>query len=181
MKDGTTMNTVDHTHDPALADRAWLGYHPRAALPAIALVAVASLVVWTGRWYLDDLSDFADRVGDWAFFALAWAVWPALAFVFLYKTVTYTYRLTDRAVLAEFGFLSRPVPPVLLKDVTAVVVGGGWLRRRVGVGWVEVRTAGRVVRLKGVRKPAVFAEMIRAAWAAARALKADSVPNEQNA
>src|SRR5687768_14035197 len=109
---GTTVNADDHTRDPALADRAWVGYHPRAALPAVALTAVASLLVWTGRWYLDDLSDFADRVGDWAVFALAWAVWPAVAFAFLYKTVTHTYRLTDRAVLAEFGFFSPPVPPI---------------------------------------------------------------------
>jgi membrane protein YdbS with pleckstrin-like domain len=157
------MIADDRTRDPALADRAWVGYHPRAALPALALAAVASLLVWTGRWYFDDLSDFADAVGDWVVFALAWAVWPAVAAVFLYKTVTHTYRLTDRAVLAEFGFLAPPVPPIPLKDVTAVVSGGGWLRRRLGVGWVEVRTAGRAVRLKGVRNPGLFAEQIRAA------------------
>src|SRR5437867_3198330 len=100
--------------DPAQQDLAWVGYHPRAAAPTVALAAAASLLVWTGRWYLDDLSDLTDRVGALALFALAWAVWPALAAVFLYRAVTYTYRLTDRSVLADFGFLARPIPPVPL-------------------------------------------------------------------
>ena len=103
------------------------GYHPRALAPAVGVAAVASLVVWTGRWYLEDLSDLADRLGSWVVFALAWGVWPALVAVFLYRTVTYTYRLTDRALLVDFGPLSPPVPPVSLVEVTAVVVGGGWL------------------------------------------------------
>jgi membrane protein YdbS with pleckstrin-like domain len=137
-------------------------------LPAITLAAVVSLLVWTGRWYLDDLSAFADTVGDWAIFLLAWAVWPALTVAFLYRTVLYTYRLTDGAVLAEFGFFSRPIAPVPLKHVTAVVVGGGWLLRQLGVGWVEVRTADRAVRLRGVRNPSHFAEQIRTARAASQ-------------
>jgi hypothetical protein len=159
-----------HADDPAMTDRRWAGYHPRDMAPAVALVAAASLVVWTGRWYLDDISVLADRLGAWAMFALAWAVWPAIAAVFLYRTVTFTYRLTDRAVLVDFGPLSRPVAPVWLKDVTAVVTGGGWLGRRWGVGWVEVRdAAGRAVRLKGVRKPLLFAEKLREAVAASLA------------
>ncbi len=163
------MTTSHKAKDPALADQAWVGYHPRAMAPAVALTAVASLLVWTGRWYLDDLSDFADRAGGWAMFALAWAVWPALAAVFLYRTVTFTYRLTDRAVLVDFGFFCRPVPQVLLKDVTAVAVGRGWLARWLKVGWVEIHSPGRVVRMKGVLKPLLFAEKVREAVAAARA------------
>ena len=148
----------DHrTRDPAQTDLVWVGYDPRAMLPALLGTATVSLLVWTGRWYLDDLSAFADQIGDWAVFLLAWAVWPALAFAFLYKTVLHTYRLTDRAVLAEFGFFYRPVAPLSLGDVTAVVVGGGWLLRQLGVGWVEVRTGDRAVRLRGVRHPALFA------------------------
>src|SRR5262245_57686922 len=95
----------DPTTDPALADRAWAGYHPRAMAPAIAVAAVASLLVWTGRWYLDGISDLAERVGATVVFALAWGVWPALAVVFLYRTVTFTYRLTDRSLLVDYGML----------------------------------------------------------------------------
>lgn len=152
--------------DPAHADRAWAGYHPRAAAPALALAALASFVVWTGRWYLDDLSALADRLGALALFALAWCVWPGLAAVFLYRTVTYTYRLTDRALFVDFGFWHAPTPPVWLDDVTAVAARRGWL----GVGTVEVRTATRAVRLVGARAPYALAEAIRAAIAARRQL-----------
>ncbi len=148
-----------HTNDPALADRVWAGYHPRAAAPALALAAVASLVVWTGRWYLDDLSELADRLGALAVFALAWCIWPALITVYLYRAVTYSYRLTDRALLVDFGFWHRPVPPVWLTEVRSVVARCGWL----GVGWVEVRTATRAVRLVGVRRPDELAVRFRAA------------------
>jgi membrane protein YdbS with pleckstrin-like domain len=154
--------------DPSQHDRQWLGYHPRAMAPAVTLTAVASLVVWTANWYLDDFSDFAERVGSWAVFAMAWAVWPALIAVFLYRTVLIMYRRTDRTLVVEFGFLYRPVAAIPLKDVTAVVVGGGWLARRLGVGWVEVQLPERRVRMTGVRRPLLLAEKLREAVAALR-------------
>jgi len=157
------MTTPDESRDAALVDRVWVGYHPRAMMPAIALVAVASLAVWSGRWYWDDISVLTDRAGAWVVFALAWGVWPALVGVFLYRTITLTYRLTDRAVLVDFGMLYRPVPAIPVAEITTVVVGGWWLMRWLGVGWVEVRTATRLVRLAGVRHPQVFAEKLRAA------------------
>src|SRR5579859_5465306 len=117
------MTNDRRADDPAQADRRWAGYHPRAAAPAVAGTAVVSLLVWTGRWYMDDLSELADRVGGLAVFALAWGVWPALATVYLYRAATYTYRLTDRAVLVDFGFWHPPVPPVWLREVTEVRTG----------------------------------------------------------
>jgi uncharacterized membrane protein YdbT with pleckstrin-like domain len=156
--------------DPAQADRAWTGYHPRAAAPAFVVAAVASLLVWTGRWYLEELSELAERVGALVVFALAWGVWPALVAVYFYRTTTYTYRLTDRAVLVDFGFWHRPVAPVWLREITQVRTGGHWLHQLIGVGWVELRTVGRAVRLVGVRHPEMFAEQIRAA---AKAMTSD--------
>jgi hypothetical protein len=96
-------------------------------------------------------------------------VWPALAAVYLYRMVTYTYRLTDRALLIDFGFWHRPVAPVWLVEVKEVRVGSGWLGHILGVGWVEVRTADRAVRFPGVRHAVQFAEQIRAAAEAPRA------------
>ncbi|QJW95972.1 hypothetical protein [Frigoriglobus tundricola] len=157
------MPTDRRADDPAQADRWWAGYHPRAAAPAVVGAAVASLLVWTGRWYLDDLSELAARFGALAVFALAWGVWPALAAVYLYRAATYTYRLTDRAVLVDFGFRHPPVPPLWLSEITEVRSGAGWANRLVGVGWVEIRTAGRVVRLVGVRRAAERAARVRAA------------------
>ncbi len=161
---GTTiMNEAAQRADPAQCDRTWVGYHPRAMMPAIALATIASLALWSGRWFLDDISELADHVGALALFAMAWAVWPVLIAIFLYRTITYTYRLTDRAMLVEFGFLARPVPALRLIDVTTVTSGEGWLARRLEVGWVEVRTHDRAIRLPGVRNPTNFAIAIREA------------------
>lgn len=149
--------------DPAAVDRLWTGYHPLALAPLVAVAASISLLVWTGQWYLDGMSVFAAEIGGWATFAVAWGVWPALVLVFLYRTVTYTYRLTDRAVYADFGPAFRPVAPLPLADLGGVAVGGGWLVRRLGVGSVVLQANGRSLRLKGVRHPAAFAARLRAA------------------
>ena len=71
--------------DPSLDDSVWAGYHPRAALPALVVAGATSFVIWTGRWYLEDLSALADRVGALAMFAVAWGVWPLLAAAYLYR------------------------------------------------------------------------------------------------
>lgn len=151
------------TDDPALADRGWRGYDWRAGVPVVVVAAVASAGLLVGRWELDELSAFADRVGALAVFALAVAVWPLLLARLAYRTVTYTYRLTDRAVLLDYGFLHRPEPPVWLKDVTRVEAGATWVGRRLGVGCVTLTAGLRVVRLIGVRHPAAFAGEIRTA------------------
>jgi uncharacterized membrane protein YdbT with pleckstrin-like domain len=157
------MTAGDPSTDPAQRDLAWVGYHPRASAPVIGLAAVVNVLVLSGRWYLVGLSELADRVGAWAVFALAWAIWPGLLAIVLYRCVTFTYRLTDRAIMADFGFFSDRTQPIALVDVTSVVVGGGWLIRGIGVGWVEVRTKDQILRMIGVRHPAAFAEKIRMA------------------
>lgn len=162
------MPPADIPTDPAIADRCWVGYHPFAMAPVVVVLAVVSVVVWTGRWYLDDLSHFVDLVGEWTTFAIAWGAWPAVLLVFLYRTVTFTYRLTERAVFLDYGPLFGPVAPIPLTKLDAAVAGGNWLARRLGVGHVELRSGDGVLRLKGVRRPDTFVEQVRAARAAAR-------------
>jgi hypothetical protein len=143
------MTRNDQPGDPAQQDLLWTGYHPRAALPAFATAAVLTAVVLSGRWYLVGLSELA--------------VWPALVIVFLYRTVFYSYRLTDRMLLADFGFLFYPVTPVPLTDVQTVTYGGAWPAKLLGVGWVEVGVGDAAIRMKGVRDPKGFAQKIRPA------------------
>jgi uncharacterized membrane protein YdbT with pleckstrin-like domain len=159
-----------------LTDLSWRGYDPRAAVPQLAVAAAASAALLSGRWYLEELSELADRAGALAVYALVLAVWPGLLAVVLYRTVTFTYRLTDRALLLDRGSLFRPEPPVWLADVTAVTAGASWLGRRLGVGWVRVATDGRTVRLTGVRDPGAFAVAVRAAVETAREGKAGGAP-----
>lgn len=164
------MDTTAHRTDPALVDRAWRGYDLRAAVPYVAAAAAASAALLAGRWYFEDLSGFANRTGALAVYALVLAVWPGVLAAAVYRAVTYTYRLTDRALLVDRGLFFRPEPPVWLADVTAVVSGAGWLGRRLGVGWVRVTTAdGRVVSLTGVRDPGAFAIELRDAVAKVKA------------
>jgi membrane protein YdbS with pleckstrin-like domain len=160
---GGLMTAGDPSADPSQRDLAWVGYHPRAAAPVIFLAALLNVMVLSGRWCLVGLSELADSVGALAVFALAWAVWPGLLAVFLYRTVTYTYRLTDRTVLVDFGFFSPRIEPIALSEVSSVAVGGGSLSRWLGVGWVELRTKGQTLRMSGVRHPEAFAERIRKA------------------
>ncbi len=172
------MNDLTN-EEPAQPDRLWVGYHPRAAIPLMVAAATLSMLISTGKWYLNDLSELADEIGSLALFAVAWGLWPLLIAVILYRTVTYTYRLTDRALYYDFGFWYAPQPPVGLRDITTVCAGGGWLSRALGVGWVEIRTADRVVRWPGVRHPQQVAEAIRAAVAAAQQASSplqDTVP-----
>jgi membrane protein YdbS with pleckstrin-like domain len=163
-----TKPMTDQLGDPAHHDLAWVGYDPRAGAPAFALATLASALVLTGRWYLVDLSEFADRVGALAVFGLAAAVWPGLLVVFLYRTVTYTYRLTDRAIFVDLGFMSLPIAPIPLAEVENVSVANSLLGRPLGVGWVEVRTPERILRLGGIHNPTAFAEKIQATIAASR-------------
>ncbi len=155
--------------DPAQVDRFWFGYHPRALAPTIVAVAIVSIVTWTGRWYLDHLSELANRLGALALFAVAWGPWPVLVTVFLYRTVTYSYRLTDRALVVDFGFWHRPVPPVLLADITSVRNGPTLLGSALSVGWIEIQTIGGNIRLVGVYRPHEIAERIRTAVTTSRA------------
>jgi hypothetical protein len=150
--------------DRALTDLGWWGYDLRAAVPHVMVAAAVSAGLLAGRWYFE--------VHGWvlAVYALVLALWPGLLGVALYRAVTYTYRLTDRALLVDRGSAFPPEPPVWLADVTGVVSGASWMGRQLGVGWVLVAVAdARVVWLAGVRDPGAFAIRLReAASAAAR-------------
>ncbi|MCS7022757.1 MAG: PH domain-containing protein [Gemmataceae bacterium] len=142
--------------DPAHRDEGWYGYSPRTFVPLISLTALVSWGVWLGRWYFEDLSDLTERIGALAMFALAWAVWPVLAVVFCYRTVTYTYRLTDRAVIVDFGFLHPYEPPLSLADIEQVSVHWGRVGRWLNVGTVEIHARQRRLLLPGLYDPEAF-------------------------
>ena len=164
----------------ALTDLAWRGYHPGAMAPLLGVAGLVSVVLLVGRWALEDLSELANQVGALSVYLLVLAVWPGLFVRVLYRAVTYTYRLTDRAVLIDRGPRTRPEPPVWLVDVESVTSGASWFGRRVGVGWVRVQTSGgRVERLAAVQDSGGFADAIRAAVARAIAEGLSSEPDDR--
>lgn len=164
--------------DPAQRDLGWYGYSPRALLPLVGGLAVLSWTVWLGRWYVEGLLDLADRRGALTVFALAWAIWPLFLLLFCYRTVTYTYRLTDRAVLLDFGFMHNYQPPIPLEDIKEVRIRQGRVGRWLNVGDVEIHTAvGRWV-LPGVYAPAVVVAAICQAQQQRRAAAGGAVCSE---
>ncbi|HEX4607639.1 MAG TPA: hypothetical protein VH092_05475 [Urbifossiella sp.] len=147
-----------------LEDRAWRGYDPRAAVPAAAAAAAASAALLAGRWAVaSEVTDLPDRLAALAVYASVLAVWPTVLGLAAYRAVVRTYRLTDRAVLVDWGPLARPEPPVWLDELAGVRRGAGPVGRWLGIGWVELREkSGRVLRLTGVRDPAGFAAAVEA-------------------
>jgi len=152
-----------------LEDRAWRGYDPRAALPAVAVAVAATAALVAGRFVLAGHPVAGpDRLTALAVYGSVLLVWAVVLAVAAYRVVVRTYRLTDRAILVDWGPFVDRESPVWFSNVSAVRSGAGRLGRVLGVGWVELREAtGRVVRLTGVRDPAGFAaeveRLVRAA------------------
>ena len=139
----------------ALQDLAWRGFDLRAAVPLTALAIILSTTLLAGRWYVDGLSDALIT------YFLVLALWPALLGHTIYRTITYTYRITDRALLVDRGSLHRHEAPVWFKELLRVETGAGWVDRMLGIGWVSVSTAGRTLHLRAIRDPHGFAAMLR--------------------
>jgi len=157
------MEDEPGTANEALADRAWRGYDPRAAVPLIVLAAAVSAMLLAGRWYLDDLTAAVVP------YAIVLAVWPTLLGLAFYRAITYTYRLTDRALLVDRGFLNRHEPPIWFKDVMKVETGSQWTGTLLGIGWIKVTTtAGRETTLTAIRHPEAFAKQLNDSIAEAR-------------
>lgn len=153
---------MSELHGAALVDRAWRGYDIRAAIPWLFLGIAVDIFVLVGRWSLDDLSSSAHRIAAIGAYVAALVGSSLLVTALLYRTVTYTYRLTDRAVLIDKGFFSLYLPPIWLEEIAEVTARMNWIGQRLGVGHVFVTTAaGRMIRMAGVRDPGEFARLIR--------------------
>ena len=94
-----------------LEDRGWRGYDPRAAVPAAAAAVALSAALLAGRWAVADaVTTLPDRLTTLAVYASVLAVWPVVLGLAVYRAVVRTYRLTDRAVLIDWGPFALPEP-----------------------------------------------------------------------
>jgi uncharacterized membrane protein YdbT with pleckstrin-like domain len=151
--------------DPAMVDQQWRGYDLRAAVPAFALASVLTVAIMASRFYEDDLGNAVFT------YAIVLILWPALLFVAVYRSVTYTYRITDRALLVDRGFLHRPIPPLHYADISSVEHGASWFYSWLRIGWVHVTAVGRkTVRMPSLRDPAAFAKLLSERIEAAKGL-----------
>jgi len=157
------MTGGSRTSDGAMVDEQWRGYDLRAALPLVILAVLLSIALLAGRWVFDD---FIDGLVP---YLIVLGIWPALLGLALYRAITYTYHLTDKALLVDFGPLHRPVPPVWFPELANVESGANWLHSRLGIGWVRITGGdGRTVRLPAVRDAAAFAALLQSRRLAAK-------------
>jgi len=144
-------------------DRIWRGYDIRALIPAAGIAGGISLILLVERWISVELSTFAEGRGIALIYIPMAIIWTVLIAVGLYRSVTYTYRLTDRAVLIDRGFRWRPSPLIPLESIAEVSSALDFFGRRFDVGRVIILTSsGSRTELTGVRGPAAFAVEIRA-------------------
>lgn len=147
------MNSTD---DGAMVDEQWRGYDLRAALPLVAVAFLLTVALLAGRWVFDDFID-----GLVPYFIVL-VIWPAFLGIGLYRSITYTYRLTDKALVVDLGFMHPPVPPLWFRDLAGVEHGANPVHALFGIGWVLATARdGRTVKLKALRDPAAFAAILR--------------------
>ena len=149
--------------DPADEEVAWRGYSGWAMLPSFLLCFLLTLLLLPGRWFLDDWRGVTNEVGTFALFGTTAALWIFQVVRWGYRAITYTYRLTNRHLYVDHGFLYRPEVAIDLARVAGVKWGGNPLGHLLRVGWVEVTLDGdsQPVLLTGVSRPLRFADALR--------------------
>lgn len=163
------MSASESLHEHGIRDCIWRGYDPRALMPIFAVAVVISLTLLAGRWLSTDLSEFADRTGSLVLFLPVALMWVLLFIVGLYRTVTFTYRLTGKAIFVDRGFRWMPEAPMPLLDIDDVRAINGTVGRWFGVGRVVLLgRGGRLLTISGVAQPQEFADAIRLAVSQAR-------------
>jgi len=149
-------------------DLAWQGYSSRAMLPSTVLLtaATAAVVVWVRplvpSWIVNEAVD-APVAACWLFQAVRW----------LYRSLAFQFRLTNRRLFRERGQLYPAEKPWDLALAVRAEPRQNLLERICGVGTVHLvlEESGEgqpVIELSGVRRPAALATRIDEAIKTAR-------------
>jgi hypothetical protein len=155
--------------DLAMVDEQWRGYDLRAAAPLFALALLLTVGLLLARLLFSDLTDALIT------YFLVLILWPALLFISFYRAVTYTYRITNRALVVDRGFLDRPVLPMAYGEMTDIEYGSSGFYSLLNVGWVLVGMSdGRTVKLRSLRDPGSFAAVLRERSTAAKGKTVES-------
>ena len=141
-------------------DLLWTGPSVRGLLPSATLLLLTSVTLLSaGPWV-------AGQVGvehEWATFVLFWltvGLWVVAGCRWFYRGASYVYRVTDRAVHVDFGFLHRPVPTIPLEDIQEME-HRPWPMWFMAVGTVVIHAAGRPpVALPGLVRPKEFIDRV---------------------
>lgn len=150
--------------DPSEPDLYWSGHSGFATLPGVVIGGLLSAIFMLGAL---PLAEWLHLPEDWTVFVRFWLIllgWTAAGLVWTYRGASFVYRLTPSRLYIDFGMLYRPVPPVVLSQVTDVVCRAWILRRLFRVGSIIIHSKDRgPVRLRGIFRPDLFAAAIQAA------------------
>lgn len=149
-------------------DLAWQGYSSRAMLPSTILLAsaTAAVVVWVRplvpSWIVNEAFD-APVAAVWLFQAVRW----------LYRSLAFQFRLTNRRLFRERGQLYPAEKPMDLALAVRAEARQTLLERICGVGRVHLVMEAAsedqpAIELSGVRRPAALAARIDEAIKTAR-------------
>lgn len=148
--------------DSAMVDEQWRGCDLRGAAPLFALALLLTFSLLVTRLLFNELLDALIA------YLIVLVLWPTLLFVAVYRAVTYTFRITDRALVVDRGFLHGPILPLPYAGIAKVEHGDNWIHALLNIGWVRATMAdGRSVKMPSLRDPAGFAALLRARAAAA--------------
>jgi uncharacterized membrane protein YdbT with pleckstrin-like domain len=148
--------------DPSESDIAWRGYSGWVMWPSFLVCGLMTLLLLVGGWFIEGIRGIGQETGSWVFFILTILIWVLQFCRWFYRGATVTYRLTDKKIHIDRGFLSPPVESIKLIDIQQILVGQNLLGKWFGVGWVSIQsTNNRREVLEGVYRPEEFADLIR--------------------
>lgn len=158
--------------DPAEPELAWRGYSGWAMLPSFTVCLLASIVLLTARWFVEEVSNLSDRVGTLVFFGATLLIWIVQILRWMYRGASYVYRLTPKHLFIDRGVFDCPHPPIDLTKVIKVEAGSNFLTSFFSAGWVHLTIEGREpVCLSGLLYPDLFAQEIEGAVNKARVVQ----------
>lgn len=144
-------------------DLVWTGPGLRGLAPLAAVLMFVSFIMLVGGGWLARMVGFEH---EWVTLFLFWLIvslWCVACGRWLYRGSSYMYRLTDRAIRADFGFLHHPIPPIALEKIESIENRPrAWSLINVGTVIVNAKD-GTQLRLPGLAKPQQFIDQVIAA------------------
>ncbi|MGE3806172.1 MAG: PH domain-containing protein [Gemmataceae bacterium] len=155
--------------DPREVDRQvetdlwWGSYAGRTMAPVFLLcllltvaVSLAVFIIWDDRFAHPQIMWHATVVPLGLLWLIVLGRW-------LYRTLTWSYRLTNQQLYRDTGFLHMADGAVALKEIVQVNVHASLIERTLGVGRLEVVTddGKAALSLAGIHDPEWVARLIR--------------------
>ena len=139
-----SVSIMTHPLDPSMVDRQWWGFNGWKMLPMFLITGVLSVGLF-----------IVDLNYDHSWFSGLVIVISLIQLIRMsYCSITFSYRLTSKRLLVDYGNLYSPQAAITPSDIRDVHVIAHKLDRLCGVGTVRLRLiSGRTIDLIGVTWP----------------------------